>query len=99
MHSNRGVYALLLGSGVSRSAAIPTGWEVVLDLIRKLAAMRGEVCDPDSEESFHAAFREAPTYSGLLKKLCRTPAERQQLRNRPAMARGRTVTPRRTWQP
>ncbi len=29
LHANKGVYALLLGSGVSRSAGIPTGWEVV----------------------------------------------------------------------
>jgi hypothetical protein len=79
MHSNRGVYALLLGSGVSRAAAIPTGWEVVIDLVRKLAAMRSEACEPDPEAWFHGAFGEAPTYSGLLKRLCRTPAERQQL--------------------
>lgn len=45
MHSNDGVYALLLGSSVSRLAAIPTGWEVVLDLIKKLAAMKGEPTD------------------------------------------------------
>jgi hypothetical protein len=79
MHANRGVYALLLGSGISRSAAIPTGWEVVIDLIRKLAAMQGASCDPSPEAWFLDAHGEEPTYSGLLKKLCRTPAERQQL--------------------
>src|SRR6266436_1579843 len=46
MFSNKGVYAVLLGSGVSRSAAIPTGWEVVLDLIRRLAHLLGEDCEP-----------------------------------------------------
>lgn len=30
MESNPGIYALLLGSGVSRIAGIPTGWEIVL---------------------------------------------------------------------
>lgn len=79
MHSNRGVYAVLLGSGVSRSAAIPTGWEVVIDLIRKLAAMQGVSCEPTPEAWFHDTHGQAPTYSGLLKELCRTPAERQQL--------------------
>jgi hypothetical protein len=34
---NKGAYALLLGSGVSRAAEIPTGWDVTLDLIRKVA--------------------------------------------------------------
>jgi hypothetical protein len=27
VHSNKGVFALLLGSGVSRASGIPTGWE------------------------------------------------------------------------
>ena len=38
---------LLLGSGVSRAAGIPTGWEVVIDLIRKVAALENENCDPE----------------------------------------------------
>jgi len=39
VYSNKGVYALMLGSGISRSSGIPTGWEIVLDLIRKLAVL------------------------------------------------------------
>ena len=38
VRSGPGVYAVLLGSGISRAADIPTGWEVTLDLIAKLAA-------------------------------------------------------------
>lgn len=37
-----GVYAMLLGSGTSTAAGIPTGWGVVTDLIRKVAALQGE---------------------------------------------------------
>ena len=33
IHSNPGAYAMLVGSGVSVGAGIPTGWQVVLDLI------------------------------------------------------------------
>lgn len=47
MQANPGVYAVLLGSGISRAAGIPTGWEVVLDLIKKLACAQGADCDPD----------------------------------------------------
>ena len=50
VHANRGVYALLLGSGVSRAAKIPTGWEITLDLIRRLAALSGE--SPASPEAW-----------------------------------------------
>ena len=37
LHSNRGAHAVLVGSGVSVGAGIPTGWQVVLDLISKVA--------------------------------------------------------------
>lgn len=29
VHSQKGVYALLLGPGISRASGIPTGWEAV----------------------------------------------------------------------
>ncbi len=79
MHSNPGVYALLLGSGVSRSAQIPTGWEITLDLIRKLAAASNESAEPDPERWFQEKCGEPPDYSKLLNELAKTPAERQQL--------------------
>ena len=41
MHHTPGACALLLGSGLSRAAGIPTGWEITLDLVRKVAALRG----------------------------------------------------------
>jgi len=42
LSSSPGAYAMLMGSGVSRAAQVPTGWEVVLDLIYKVAALQGE---------------------------------------------------------
>ena len=79
MQANPGVYAVLAGSGVSRAAQIPTGWEITLDLVRRLAAQRGD--DPASgpEEWYRTRFNTEPDYSDLLGELCRTPAERQQL--------------------
>jgi len=78
IHSNPGVYALLLGSGVSKSANIPTGWEVTLDLIRKLAELSKEPCEPSPEQWYHQKYGKDPNYSDLLEKLARTPTERQQ---------------------
>jgi hypothetical protein len=37
VYENKGVFAVLLGSGLSRSAEIPTGWEITLDLVRRVA--------------------------------------------------------------
>ena len=79
MHANPGVYAVLVGSGVSRAAKIPTGWEITLDLIQKLAALRKKACDPDPERWYQNTFGKEADYSELLDELCRTPAERQQL--------------------
>ncbi len=79
VHSNKGVYTLLLGSGVSRAAGIPTGWEIVLDLIRKLAHLKGEECEPDPAAWFTTAFGKKPDYSELLDMLAKSPAERSQL--------------------
>ena len=81
VHSNRGVYALLLGSGVSRAAKIPTGWEITLDLIRRLAALSDE--SPASPEAWYREkYDKDPDYSALLEDLAKTPAERQQLLRR-----------------
>jgi len=79
MCANKGVYALLLGSGVSRAARIPTGWEITLELVRKLAALQKENCEPDPASWFRAKAGKEPDYSDLLDMVARTPAERQQL--------------------
>lgn len=79
MHANPGVYALLIGSGVSRAAGIPTGWEIVLDLIRRVAAMEREEPPSDLEAWYQQHFDEAPDYSKLLDRLTTTSAERMAL--------------------
>lgn len=79
IQSNRGVYAALLGSGVSRSAKIPTGWEITLDLVRKLAEVSGKVCEPSPEAWYRENYGKDPDYSELLDALAKTPTERQQL--------------------
>ena len=79
IQANRGVYALLIGSGVSKSAQIPTGWDITRDLIRQLAAASGESAEPDPELWYREKYDEAPDYSKLIDGLARTQTERQQL--------------------
>lgn len=79
LQSNPGVYALLLGSGVSKAANIPTGWDVVLDLIQKLAALEKQDPLPDPETWYRKIFGEQPDYSKILDRLAATPAERMAL--------------------
>ena len=78
MRAQPKLYALLLGSGVSKAAGIPTGWEVVLDLVGKLAAMKSEEA-PDPGAWYRAKYGSDPDYSELIKAVAPTQAERQQI--------------------
>jgi hypothetical protein len=78
MYSSPGVYALLLGSGISRDAGIPTGWEITLDLIKKIAATEKEK-PKDFEKWYQERYNESPDYTKLLKKLTITPTDRANL--------------------
>lgn len=79
VQANPGVYAVLVGSGVSRSAQIPTGWEITLDFVRKLAEVAGINCGTDPALWYRERYGKEPDYSDLLDALAKTPAERQQL--------------------
>lgn len=77
--SGAGRYALLLGSGVSSAAGIPTGWQVVERLIEQVAAAEGETVSPQPGEWYQARFGRKPNYSELLDMLAGTREERSQL--------------------
>jgi len=79
VQSNKGVFALLLGSGISRSAGILTGWEVTLDLAHRLSTLTGEANPTDIADWYRAKFKTEPDYSALLDTLARSPAERRAL--------------------
>jgi hypothetical protein len=86
IHAQPGVYALLLGSGVSRSAGISTGWEIVRHLVQKVAA----AADPDDSASHELAESDPEAwwakhgegnlgYSSLLAAVAPSSAARQGL--------------------
>lgn len=81
VYESKGVYSLLLGSGVSRPSGIPTGWEIVLDLIGKVARLHGE--EPDNRIQWYIdRYGNEPDYAVLLEELCPTSAERNLLLRR-----------------
>lgn len=83
MQTQPGVYALLLGSGVSTGAGIPTGWGVVIELVRRIAAVE----DPSFSDSTPSGLEKwwldhhgsKLGYSSLLEKLAPKAATRQGL--------------------
>lgn len=74
---NKGVYALLLGSGLSRTAGIPTGWEITLDLVRRVALAKGVENQADWATWHRETTGEEPNYSALLAELAVSPSERR----------------------
>jgi hypothetical protein len=81
LHSGPGTYALLLGSGISRAAGIPTGWDVTKDLIGKLSAAVGaaEEALPDPTIWYRERYGEEPDYSRVVDRLAGSPEDRRQL--------------------
>ena len=79
MYSNRGAYALLLGSGISCAAHIPSGWKVEEDLIQQLALTQGVAESEDWHQWYKEAYHEPASYSALLEALVKTSTERVQL--------------------
>ena len=74
-----GTFAVLVGSGISRSAQVPTGWDVGVDLIRTVATLTDGTEPADPIAWFREHFSEDPDYSALLEQLAATPADRRNL--------------------
>jgi SIR2-like domain len=79
VYENKAVYCVLLGSGVSRAAEIPTGWEITLDLVRRVAALEGVTDQPNWSNWYKDANGKEPGYSDLLDQLAATPDERRSI--------------------
>src|SRR6266542_3044910 len=82
IQAGHGVYAILAGSGLSTASGIKTGWQVVQDLIRRVAVAEG--VDPNAlgdrpENWWTRQGLPQPRYDTLLQALASTDAARQLL--------------------
>lgn len=81
MHSTPGAYAVLAGAGVS-FGAVPTAWEIVVDLAQRVCRLRGDEAAAASltgdtvEDWFAATFNKPLTYGGILAEVAPGPHER-----------------------
>lgn len=82
VYENKGVFAVLLGSGLSRSAEIPTGWEITLDLVRRVAAAQGVPEQSDWVKWYREKTGQDPNYSVLLEEIASSPDERRAILHR-----------------
>lgn len=77
-----GVYALLLGSGMSIAAGIPTAWGIVRDLLRQQAQAAGIEPLPEGlglEEWYRSTVAREPDYSDLIHAIAPTSASQRTL--------------------
>lgn len=79
MYTNKGAYALLLGAGISRSAHIPSGWEVEEQLIKQLGATQSVSHSENWHQWYKDKYNASATYLSLLGDLVKTPTERVEL--------------------
>jgi hypothetical protein len=84
MHAQPGVYAVLLGSGVSTASGIPTGWGIVRELVKRVAVQMDDgdnaaAAAAGPEEWWRAQFGTELGYSALLEALAPTGPTRQGL--------------------
>ena len=79
LSETEGTYALLLGSGISSAAGIPTGWGIAIDLIRKMAISIGEGEPEEPEGWYYQKFEKTVNYSEIIEWFGSTQAERTRL--------------------
>lgn len=75
----QGRFAVLAGSGLSRSAGISTAEEIARDLIRQLARSQGIIQLSDPEHWYEQRYGDEPTYPALLEHLTNSVEERRRL--------------------
>src|SRR5262245_36440566 len=75
------LFACVLGSGLSRSAGIRTGWEITLDLVHKHAQQVGEgaAAAKDPAAWYAKKYGGEPDYSEVVSKLAPTTDLRRNL--------------------
>ncbi|MYD94612.1 MAG: hypothetical protein F4Y02_13180 [Chloroflexi bacterium] len=64
---------------MSRAAQIPTGWEITLDLVRRLAALDGVSSHSDWAAWYRESAGKEPDYSEIVRELGGSPEERRAL--------------------
>jgi hypothetical protein len=99
LQASPGIYAVLVGSGLSSAAGIRTGWQVTQDLVRKVALAEGvpdEELGDAPERWWVSQGRSDPRYDTLLEAIAPSTAARQALLRHyfdPPLAEGGPILP------
>lgn len=78
VEANKGVYALLLGSGISYSSGIPTGWGILTELCRRIMILN-DGAEEDPIKWYKEKYEKEPLYDEVIEMLAKTSSDRQGL--------------------
>ena len=79
VHAGPGTFALLVGSGISVSAGVPSGWGVMVELIRRLAVLRQQDAGDDPISWYRDNVGGESDYSTIVSELAPSQADRLSL--------------------
>ena len=79
VHAGRSTFALLLGSGISAGSGVFSGWEMTVDLIRRLAVLQGQDPGDDPVSWYRERSGGEPDYSDVLAELAPSQGDRRNL--------------------
>ena len=79
VHAGPSTFALLVGSGISTGAGVPSGWDMTVDLIRRLAALHGQDAGDDPASWYRERLDGKPDYSEVLEELAPSRGDRRNL--------------------
>lgn len=79
VHAGPATFALLLGSGISASSGLLSGWDMTVDLIRRLAALHEQDAGDDPVSWYRQRLGGRPDYSEVLAELAPSQADRRNL--------------------
>ena len=79
VHAGPSTFALLLGSGISAGSGVLSGWEMTVDLIRRLAMLQEQDPGEDPVAWYRERFGGEPEYSDVLSELAPSQGDRRNL--------------------
>ena len=82
VHAGPWTFALLVGSGINSGAGVPSGWEMTIDLIRRLAALYGQDTGDDPASCYRERLNGEPDYLNILEG--QSPREDAEFANHPS---------------
>ena len=79
VHAGPSTFALLVGSGISSGSGVPSGWDMTVDLIRRIATLHEQDAGDDPAAWYRERLDGEADYSEVLEELAPSRGDRRNL--------------------